>query len=358
MTRTPRSPVTGVPAPLPTEEAGDRAAPRPVPGIWLAVLAAPVALSANGPALILGDIGDGLDVSVTTVTWMVTAFGWAVAVGTPVAAALLRRRGVRLTLGLSTAAVLTGVLLIALASWFPLVLVARAVLGLGGAGLVTSAMNLAGTVRRMGWITAGSGVFGAVGPLAGKLLDDGLSWRVSLGVQLLCLLALPVVLRRLPEELAGRREGSLDARGAALLFALVTALVGMVRFPGPALGCAAVVAVLLALHVRARPDGFAPAALVRSPVFLAAAGLAFALSTSYFALLYSVPRVLADRVDWSTRAIGVGQMAALLAGSALSWFLAAVAARLRRPVVLTVLLGLGVLAPVAAALTPWAPVLF
>ncbi|WP_255306395.1 MFS transporter [Streptomyces sp. Wb2n-11] len=50
-------------------------------------------------------------------------------------------------------------------------------------------------------------------------------------------------------------------------------------------------------------------------------------------------------------------MAALLAGSLLSPVLAALSARLGRRRVLTVLVALGALAPVTAAVTSWAPLL-
>ncbi|MGW6535456.1 hypothetical protein ACWGBV_01575 [Streptomyces sp. NPDC055051] len=57
--------------------------PRPVPALWLALLATPLAASANSPVLILDGLADAFRVRTATAAWLVTVFAWAVAVGTP-----------------------------------------------------------------------------------------------------------------------------------------------------------------------------------------------------------------------------------------------------------------------------------
>ncbi|WP_274561750.1 MFS transporter [Streptomyces spiramyceticus] len=330
--------------------------PSHIPALWLALLATPIAAGANSPVLILPEMAGSFGVGPATVTWFVTTFAWAMAVGTPLMASLLRRRGLRTTLRVSTFLILAGTLLVAVAPWMALALPGRAAQAVGGAGLVTSAMSLAGSVRRMGVITAGFGILGAVGPLLGSLIADALSWRVSLTVSALALLALPVVTRSAPRT-SPRPTTPFDARGASLLIALATALVFVPHHPLPAAVAALVAGVLLTLHIRTRPDGFVPATLMRTPTFLLSALLACALATSYFALLFTVPQLLAARTDWSTTTIGTGQLVALLLGSLLSWLLAAASARMGRRRVLALLITLGALAPLTAALSPWAPLL-
>ncbi|MET9518719.1 MFS transporter [Streptomyces sp. NPDC002994] len=340
----------------PMKPAAPAKAARQVPALWLALLATPIAAGANSPVLILPEMAGSFGARPASATWFVTAFAWAMAVGTPLMAALLRRRGLRTTLHVSTAMVLGGTLLVALAPWMALALPGRAAQAVGGAGLITSAMSLAGSVRRMGVITAGFGVLGAVGPLLGSLIADALSWRASLAVSALALLAVPAVTRTAPRT-PPATTAPFDARGASLLVALATALVFIPHHPLPAAGSALAVAALLTAHVRARPDGFVPATLLRTPAFLSAALLACALATSYFTLLFAIPQLLAARTHWSTATIGTGQLLALLTGSFLSLALAAVSARLGRRRVLTVLITLGALAPVTAAVSPWAPLL-
>lgn len=350
------------------------AAPRRPSALWLALLAAPIATGANAPVLILPDMARSLDVSTTGATWTVTVFAWAMTVGTPVLAALVRRRGLRAALLTGAVLALAGAALVASAQSLPLALLGRAAQGAGGAGLVAVAMNLAGSTRRMGAITAGFGVLGAVGPLVGSALADAVDWRASLALSALALLAMPAVWRHTataaPDQAArspraaqgghapqGPRAAPFDAVGAGLVVAVVSALVLLPTAPLVGALAAAVAAVPLALHVRRRPDGFVPAAVLRSRAFLGSALLACAFSTSYFVLLFALPELARQRTGWSTEAVGAGQLAALLTGSALSWLLAATAARLGHRRVLTLLVALGAAAPLTAALAPWGPAL-
>ncbi|MEU5688678.1 MFS transporter [Streptomyces venezuelae] len=331
-------------------------APRQVPALWLALLAAPVAAGANSAVLILPDMAASLGVGAADATWLVTVFAWAMAVGTPLMAGLLRRRGLGAALKLSAALIVAGTAVLAAAPWLPLAMAGRAAQAAGGAGLVTAAMSLAGSVRRMGVITAGFGTVGAVGPLLGSTVAGAASWRVALSAGAVALLALPAVMRR-ADLSAPPRSTPFDGRGAVLLVLTATSLVLVPRHPLPAVAAALVSAVLLALHVRARPTGFVPAALLRSRVFVPSAALACTLATSYFALLFTVPQLLRDRTDWSSSTIGTYQLVALLVGSALSMALAAAAGRMTRPRVLTILLAFGAAAPLTAVFTPWAPLL-
>jgi MFS family permease len=156
---------------------------------------------------------------------------------------------------------------------------------------------------------------------------------------------------------APQQSSPFDGRGATLLALMATALVLIPRYPLPAVTASAAMAALLALHIRSNPTGFVPASLLRTRAFVLSAALACTFATSYFTLLFTVPQLLRDRTGWSTSTIGTGQLVALLAGSVLSMVLAAASARMSRPRVLTILLTAGALAPLTAALTPWAPLL-
>ncbi|MFD0416129.1 MFS transporter [Streptomyces sp. NPDC127108] len=345
------------PAPAATPPATATATtPRQVPVFWLALLAAPVAAGANAPVLILPDMARSLGVATATATWMVTVFAWAMAAGTPLLAALLRRRGLKPLLRLSTALVVGGTALVAVAPWLPVALAGRVGQSLGGAGLVAAAMNLAGNARRMGVISSGFGVMGAAGPLLGATLTDAVSWRLAFAVSAIALLAVPAV-SRYARSTPPSGEGRFDARGAALLIALATSLILLPTTPLPALAAALLTAVLLALHIRRRPEGFVPAALLRSPLFLVSAALGVTLSTTYFTLLFTVPSLLQDRAGWSKGAIGTGQLVTLLTASALSWLLAASSARLGRTAVRTILVTVGATAVATAAFSSSGPLL-
>ncbi|MEV3871305.1 MFS transporter [Streptomyces sp. NPDC049906] len=316
----------------------------PAPVRWLVLLAAPTAVGANVLVLTLPDIAAAFDTDVRSAAWLATTFAVAMAVGTPLIAGLLRRRGMRTALFLSTALLAAGTALLAVAPWLPLALVGRAAQGAGGAGMVTVAMGLAGTTRRMGALTAGFGALGAAGPLAGAHLSDAVSWRLALAVSALPLLAVPAVLRY--ARPAPTATDPFDARGALLLAALASSLALVPVAPAPALGAGAAFLALLAHHVRRRPDGFVPRAVLRSRTFVASCALIAVCSVQYFVLLFAVPRLISDRAGWSTPSIGTGQLVALVTGSALTWALTAVAHRASRTAI-----RLALLAVTAAALT-------
>ncbi|MET9597954.1 MFS transporter [Streptomyces sp. NPDC006459] len=330
----------------------------PVPVLWLALLATPMAAGANAPVLILPDMARALGVSASTAGWLVAAYAWAMAAATPLLAGLLRRRGLRTALRSAGALLVVGTLLVAASPWLPLTLAGRATQAAGGAGLAAVAMSLAGSARRMGVISAGFGILGACGPLLGAQLAQAVSWRLSLSVSVIAILAVPAVTRYAAAPTATPTpQDRFDARGAALLAALATGLVLLPHAPGAALAVAALAAALLTLHVRRRPDGFVPAALIRKPLFLGSALLALVLSGSYFTLLFSVPRLLADRAGWDVATAGTGQLVALLTGSALYWLLATASARMSRTAVRAVLLGAGALAAATAAFADRGPLL-
>ncbi|MFF9022102.1 MFS transporter [Streptomyces eurythermus] len=328
---------------------------RQLPVLWLALLAAPVAAAGNAAVLILGDLGRSLGIPAATASWLVTVYALALAVATPLFATLLRRRGTRPALWLAAACVAAGTVLMAVSPWLPLLLAGRAVQAAGGAGMTAIAMNLAGTARRMGAISAGTGILGAVGPLLGERLTETVSWRAALSLLAVTLLAVPAVGRRTTPAPppAGER---FDARGALLLAVLSGGLVLLPYRPLPALAVAAVAAALLVPHIRRRPDGYVPAAALRSGHFRGSVLIALTLSGSYFTLLFAVPQTLADRAGRPAASVAVGQMAAMITGSLLTLGFAAVSARLRRGTVRVILLAAGTLAAAAAALAPGAVV--
>ncbi|MEE1940150.1 MFS transporter [Streptomyces sp. TRM 70361] len=341
----------------PSAGRGRAAAPGPARtgALWLALLAGPLSFGIAGPALVLDDVAAALGVRTGAATWAVTAFGWGIAVGTPLLAGLLGRRGLRAALTVCGLLVAAGAVLAATVPVLPAVVLGTALQGLGTAGLTATAMSLAVTPLRMGCVTASLAVVGSTAPLVGSLVNDVFSWRATLALPVLSLLALPAVLRGAPPDTVARDR--FDAAGAVLMTALVTALVFVPHQPPAAGVCAVAAAVLLGLHLRARPDGFVPAVLVRTPAFLFSAGTAFALAVVNFGLMYAIPERLSEHTDWTSSQIGVAMVWPLLLGGTLSWFVVAASARVGRVPVAAVLAAMGVAGAVTAWLATAPPVL-
>ncbi|MFG3437777.1 MFS transporter [Nonomuraea sp. NPDC047897] len=296
-----------------------------VPAAWLALLAGPLSFGIAGPALVLPAVARDLGLPTATATWIVTAFGWAIAVGTPLMAGLQSRRGARTALAVSATLVLLGAVLTVAAPTLPALVAGSALQGVGTAGFTTIAMSLTGSARAMGLVTASLATVGSTAPLVGDLVAGLLGWRGALALPALSLLALPAVLRRRPvTALSGAR---FDLPGAVLLTALVTALVFVPHAWQVAVVAAVVAGVAFGLWLRARLDGFVPAAVVRAPVFLASAGTAFLLAVANFGMMYALPPLLVGDAGWSSGQVGLAITWPMLFGGLTSYLVIAATAR-------------------------------
>jgi len=324
----------------------ESASRRLTPAWWLVLMASPVAAANNATVLILDDIGTALGTSTAAVSWLATAFALALAIATPLQAALMRHRGERAVLWTSGFLVTVGTLIVVFSPWLALTVAGRATQAAGGAGLFVLAIALAGNARRIGAISAGMGVLGAVGPLVGTQLTGALSWRVALALLALTLIAVPVVNGYVSRGTASKDR--FDAWGALLVAMLSGGIVLVAAFPLPALAAIAISVVLLVVHVRRRPEGYVPTAAIRSGRFLIATGLTFILSVEYFTLLFVIPRLASSRADWMKDAVAGGQLATMIVGAAATLWFTSVAKRLPLASVRIVLVVAGVVSALTA----------
>ncbi|MEW2066469.1 MFS transporter [Streptomyces sp. NPDC007346] len=305
-----------------------------IPTYWLGLMAGPLSFGIAAPALVLDDIARDLSTTTGTVTWGVTAFGWGIAVGTPLMTGLLRHRGARAALSACGALVLLGALLVLTVPVLPAVIIGCALQALGTAGLTSIAMSLTRTARSMGFITATLAVVGSTGPLVGSLVNDAINWQAVLALPALSLIGLLVVIGRVSTRPTS--TAAFDGLGAALLTAVVTALVFVPHYPAVAGVLSVLTIAALVWHLRRRPQGFVPAVVVRSPVFLISSALALVLAAVNFGLMFAVADALLDHTSWSSGKIGVAMVWPMLLGGALSWGVVALSAKVgRQPVVIT-----------------------
>ncbi|MFI6818349.1 MFS transporter [Nonomuraea sp. NPDC050328] len=340
-------------------------APGRVPAVVLALLAAPMALGMAAPPLVLPQAAGALGLTLGVVTWVVTTFGWAIAVGTPLLAGVQNRYGERAGLLVAGGLVLGGGLVTVTAPGLGSLLAGGALQGLGSAGFTTIAMSLAGSPRALGLVTASLATVGATAPLAGELIAGLLGWRAALALPVLSLAVLPLALRRTPATSPSRPPspgvqgygGRFDPGGAVALTGLVTALVFVPHAWHLAGGAAVLAALLLALRLRTRPDGFVPVTVIRVPRFLAASGLAFGLGVVNFGLLYALPGPLAAGTGWSGTAVGLAMTWPLLFGGLASYGVVAWTERLPFALSAALLAGLAATATVVALLGTAPPAL-
>ncbi|MGC4788033.1 MFS transporter [Micromonospora sp. DT178] len=330
-------------------------APGRVATPWLALLAGPLSYGIAAPALLLDDLARATGTDEQAAAAGVTAFGWGIALGTPLLAALLARRGVRAALTASAALLGAGTILLVLVPTVPALVAGAAVQALGSAGLSVTAMKLADSARRMGVVAASLAVVGATGPLTGALVADLFSWQAALALPLLAVAAVPAARRgATPPDAA---PASFDPLGMALLAMLVTAAVLTPHRPLVAGPATVALLVLLVARTKVRPDGFLPAAVARNGRFLAACVLAFALGVVNFALLYAAPDLLREHAGWDGTRSGIVLLAPYLLGGFCSGFLVAASVRVPHRVTAAALLGGAAAAPLLAAVASAVPLL-
>ncbi len=252
----------------------------------------------------LPSIGRDFGVGLADLQWTVTGYTLTLSAFLLLGGALGDRFGRRrlFVIGLIWFAVAS--LACGIAPSAPLLIVARAIQGVGGALLTPGSLAIIEASfrpqergRTIGAWSGFGGVFGAVGPLLGGLLVTTVSWRLVFLINLpLAAVAVVVALRHVPESSKGGKHGPLDIQGPVLA---VLGLGGVTYalIEGPARGwtSSATLAVigaggvlLLAFLVnesRAR-DPLLPLSIFRSRIFAGANEATFAIYAALGAVTF------------------------------------------------------------------------
>lgn len=240
--------------------------------------------------------------------WIVTAYLLTSTAATPIVGKLSDSYGRRALLLPALALFIVASVLCALSRSLPELIAARALQGLGGAGLMSMAQAAVADVvaprergRYQGYMASMWGVASIAGPVVGGWVTDHLSWRWIFWVNLpLGLVAMWLVHRGLRILPVRRGRARIDLAGSALLVGGVTSLLLVLSWGGtdlpwsspPLLGLAAAgLALLLALvwwEGRAA-DPLLPPRLFRNAVFLRGVIVAFFISFSLLGATFLLP---------------------------------------------------------------------
>ncbi|MEU1394097.1 MULTISPECIES: MFS transporter [unclassified Nonomuraea] len=314
-------------------------------GIRLGALFGPAVFGVTAAGVALPDVAAALGARPGAVVWVLTAHALALGIGTALFGRLSDAWGVRRTLLLGSAVLASGALACLVAPSLGALVAARAVLAAGSGALSAVALNLAATAepeRRqavLAWFGSAMAVFSAGATLAGGLVTQALSWRLTLALPALALVAVPFCL---PVARRAGSGGRVDVVGVGLLAAGVSAFLVLVQSANlgltwPVAALAGVVAVLaggaLVRRTRTVAGGFVPRDLPADPVFRGAALIGVGVYGGLFATMWAAPQLLAGVHGWSVLTIGawllpgalVGVVLARIAGTR-SWLLPAVAA--------------------------------
>jgi EmrB/QacA subfamily drug resistance transporter len=243
-------------------------------------------------------------------SWVVTAYLLASTVSTPLWGKLGDLYGRKVFFEAAIVIFLAGSALCGLAHSIFILIVFRAVQGIGGGGLLTGAQTIVADVvpardrgRYQGLFGSVFGVTSVIGPLIGGFFVDNLSWRWVFYVNLpVGAVALAVVAAVLPGHLR-RAEHRIDYLGTALLAGAATSLVLLTSLGGTTyawssapifiLGGLAVVLGAAFIWAESRAaEPVVPLHLFRNRVFSSASGIGFVVGFALFGAIAYLPQYM------------------------------------------------------------------
>jgi EmrB/QacA subfamily drug resistance transporter len=251
---------------------------------------------------IVRDIG-----GLTHLSWIVTAYLLATTVVVPLYGKLGDLFGRRIVLQTAVVIFLVGSALCGLAQNLPELIAFRIVQGLGGGGLIVTAIAVVGDVvpprergRYQGFFGGIFGLSTVLGPLIGGFIVDNLSWRWIFLINLPFGLAALAVINRTfrPHKRATRVD--IDYIGAALLAIALTSLVIITSLgatlareaPVSMFAISALGAIALGMFIYAEtvvPEPLLPLSLFKERAFIIATSVGFIVGMALFGSITLMP---------------------------------------------------------------------
>src|SRR5215467_4639932 len=243
-------------------------------------------------------------------SWVVTAYLLASTVSTPLWGKLGDLYGRKVFFEASIVIFLVGSALCGLAHSIFILIVFRAVQGIGGGGLLTGAQTIVADVvpprdrgRYQGLFGSVFGVTSVLGPLIGGFFVDNLSWRWVFYVNLpVGAVALAVVAAVLPGQLRRAQHridylGTIFLAGAATSLVLLTSLGGTTyawaSTPIYLMAAGAVVCGALFIWAESRAaEPVVPLHLFRNRIFSASSAVGFVVGFAMFGAIAYLPQYM------------------------------------------------------------------
>lgn len=257
------------------------------------------------------------------VSWMVVLYSLLFAVGSVTYGKLADLYPVKRLILTGLALFVAGSLVGFFAYYYWIALVARMVQALGAAAIPALVMVV---VTRyfpssqrgyvMGFVSATVAFGFGVGPLVGGSIAQWLDWHTLFLFSVLSLLALPVLIRALPDDRPA--GGSFDFVGAALLACGVAALLLGVNASLWFMCGAAVFFLWFVLHIKRTAQPFIQVRLLRNRAFSLLLAFGFLIFLTHMSAFFVLPLLLGEASELQAGAIGLALFPGALAAALLS----------------------------------------
>ncbi|MFI6575355.1 MFS transporter [Nocardiopsis sp. NPDC050513] len=299
-------------------------------GLRLGALFGPAVFGVTAAGVALPDISADLGSAPSLTVWVLTAHALALGIGTALFGRLSDSLGGRTALTVGGLLLAAGTALCLAAPGMGVLVTGRLLLASGSGAMSATALGLLGSVRpdQRATVLAVFGgalaVFSACATLAGGLVTELVSWRITVTLPALSLLAAPWCLRLAGRTGSGR---SVDPLGAGCLATCAASLLVLLQAPVLALPVWAVALVAAlsviaggatAWNVRRVPEGFVPRRLVTDRAFLLASAVGGCAYAGLFAAMYAVPQILVGTHGWDVLDVGLWLLPGAVAGGVLS----------------------------------------
>ncbi|PTM59653.1 MFS transporter [Desmospora activa] len=271
------------------------------------------------------DIARQFDLDASGVSWVVTIFFIVFGMGMVIFGKLSDMYSVKklITIGIVLYSI-GSVLGFVLQSWYPAVILSRAIQGAGGSAIpalvfvmVARFFTAAERGKLFGIITSTVSFAIGIGPLLGGYIASTFHWSYLFLVSLPVLIAIPFFQKFLPEE--PRRAGKMDIVGAVLLgLAISMIILFTTEVQWLYLFIAVLALLLFIVHIRRAKDPFVDPALFVDPLYRIGLIIGFFIFGTVMSIVFVIPLMFHHIYHLNPKAIGLlmfpGAMSAVIFG--------------------------------------------
>lgn len=258
------------------------------------------------------NIAKQFDLDASGVSWVVTIFFIVFGMGTVIFGKLSDMYSVKKLITIGIILYSSGSILgFILQSWYPAVILSRAIQGAGGSAIPALVFVMVARFftaeergKMFGIITSTASFAVGIGPVLGGYISGTFHWAYLFLIPLPVLAAIPFFQKLLPKE--DRGAGKLDFVGAVLMGMVVSLLILFTTETNWLYLIVAFIALLLfIIHIRRVEEPFVDPALFINPKYRSSLIIGFLIFGTVMSVMFVIPLMLSKMYGLNTEKIGL-----------------------------------------------------